>query len=235
MQAGSSLLLEDRRRRETRSLPGTLARLVCGAYYLTVSDIWCLMRVSQCYWTTSTTDGGLPNDERLKPAWRVMPRGVKARRRSLEGGRSTMLAGVPGKRVQWPGLVMLSETGPDRIAGKNAAQCARRWAGEDDGDGDDGTVDAYAGAATRAVKTVASREWCAQQGSLEVGQGRVRMRSMSGAQVGVWLRAMRIQCWIAVAHIHPYPPPGSPQKHNHRPQARLSPYSILTSRTLRAP
>lgn len=33
-----------------------------------------------------------------------------------------MLAGVPGKRVQWPGLVMLSETGPDRIAGKNAVQ-----------------------------------------------------------------------------------------------------------------
>lgn len=28
---------------------------------------------------------------------------------------------------------------------------------------------------------------------------------MSGAQVGVWLRAMRIQCWIAVPisiHIH---------------------------------
>lgn len=66
MQTGSSLLLEDRRRRETRSLPGTLARLVYGAYYLTVSDVWCLMRVSQCYWTTSTTDGDLPNDERLK-------------------------------------------------------------------------------------------------------------------------------------------------------------------------
>lgn len=70
MQTGSSLLLEDRRRRETRSLPGTLARLVYGAYYLTVSDVWCLMLVSQCYWATrssSTTDGGLSNDERLKP------------------------------------------------------------------------------------------------------------------------------------------------------------------------